>query len=192
MLAETNQLPFPLASEKRGLTDKAGRPGSRRSQESSRCVSGKQGNPAPTHTWHPARLQGRADAAARPWKAAPPMRSRPAPRSAGRGPGPGAVPDSRGGPSRPAQTGQKTTRTLPPEQGAAVTTGFQKSGGPCSDDKTREEDRRAGRDMARGSKLWIQSPVSVLAPLSSSRVTLFGIHVSSWLKVASCCVQSRS
>ena len=61
MIAETNQFRFPLASAKRGLADDAGRPGSRRSTESSCCVSGKQ-QQEPwaqfTHTWHPARLQG--------------------------------------------------------------------------------------------------------------------------------------
>lgn len=90
LIAETNPFQFPLASEKRGPADNAGRPGSRRSNESSCCVSGKQ-QQEPwaqfTHTWHPARR-----------KAVPLMPSRPAPRSAGRGPGPrGGAPDSKGG-----------------------------------------------------------------------------------------------
>ena len=60
MIAETTQFRFPLASAKRGLADDAWRPGSRRSNESSCCVSGKQQEPWAqfTHTWHPARLQG--------------------------------------------------------------------------------------------------------------------------------------
>ena len=49
-----------------------------------------------------------------PRKAVPLMRSRPAPRSAGRGPGPwGGAPDSKGGRWRPRQTGHETKRPCP-------------------------------------------------------------------------------
>ena len=109
LIAETNPFQFPLASEKRGPADNAGRPGSRRSNESSCCVSGKQ-QQEPwaqfTHTWHPARLQGIALGGGAAAAAAGPSEgsaadaiqagsalSRQRPGSPGRG----GAPDSKGG-----------------------------------------------------------------------------------------------
>ena len=182
MIAETNQFRFPLASAKRGLADDAGRPGSRRSNESSCCVSGKQ-QQEPwaqfTHTWHPARLQGIALGAGAAVGAGPSegsaanaiqagsVLSRKRPGSLGWGPRLQRW-------TLTPQTDRTRDKEGPaPRAGSAVAAGFPKRGGPCSDDQMHKEDTRVGMDTAGGSELGIQRAVSTLASRSSGRVTLF-------------------
>lgn len=165
MIAETTQFRFPLASAKRGLADDARRPGSRRSNESSGCVSGKQQEPWAqfTHTWHPARLQGVALGAGAAAAAAGPSegsaanaiqagsaRSRKRPGSLGWGPRLQRW-------TLTPQTDRARDKEGPaPRAGSAVTAGFPKRGGPCFDDQMHKEHTRVGMDTAGGSELGIQ------------------------------------
>lgn len=164
MIAETTQFRFPLASAKRGLADDARRPGSRRSNESSCCVSGKQQEPWAqfTHTWHPARLQGVALGAGAAAAAAGPSegsaanaiqagsaRSRKRPGSLGWGPRLQRW-------TLTPQTDRARDKEGPaPEQAQLSQLASQRGAGPALTIKCTRS-TRVGMDTAGGSELEIQ------------------------------------